>query len=120
MEWKAESTSLDRDGETIWFFNVMDFTPTETTVTDDTNKDTIGGTTNPTTVTDNKNTGTTTAAPATTTQTKAKTTAKTSPKAATTPKTGDENLILMWFVIMSVSAACLAAHSVRRRRRSGR
>ena len=121
MEWKAESTSLDRDGETIWFFNVMDFTPTETTVTDDTNKDTNGGTTNPTTtVTDNKNTRTTTAAPATTTQTKAKTIEKPSTKAATTPKTGDDNLILMWFAIMSVSAGCLTVHSVRRRRRSGR
>ena len=121
MEWKPESTSFDKWGDTIWFFNVMDFTPTETTVTDNTNKDTNGGTTNPTTtVTDNKNTQTTTAAPATTTQTKAKTTAKTSPKAATTPKTGDDNLILMWFAIMSVSAGCLTVHSVRRRRRSGR
>lgn len=121
MEWKPESTNFDKWGDTIWFYNVMDFTPTETTVIDNTNKDTNGGTTNPTTtVTDNKNTGTTTVAPTATPQTKAKTTATTSPKAATTPKTGDDNLILMWFAIMSVSAACLTVHSVRRRRRSGR
>lgn len=107
--------------DTYWIKTDLAMTPTETTVTDNTNKDTDGGTTNPTTtVTDNKNTGTTTAAPATTTQTKAKTTAKTSTKAATTPKTGDDNLILMWFAIMSVSAVCLTVHSVRRRRRTGR